>query len=63
MAFVIVLLAFTPDTRIALSAGLAWLVIMTAVFFAFVRGKGRERTVLPDDAAAVTPGPVATGSR
>ena len=63
MAFVIVLLAFTPDTRIALSAGLAWLVIMTAVFFAFVRGKGRERTVLPDDAAAVTTDPVATGSR
>ena len=57
-----VLLAFTPDTRIALIAGLAWLVIMTAVFFTFVRGKGRERTVLPDDAAAAVD-PAATGSR
>ncbi|WP_409339810.1 amino acid permease [Kocuria carniphila] len=61
MAFVIVLLAFTPDTRIALIVGLAWLVIMTGVFFTFVKGKGRQRTVLPDDAALPTE-PAGAGS-
>ena len=62
MAFVIVLLAFTPDTRIALIVGLAWLVIMTGVFFTFVKGKGRQRTILPDDDAALTGDPTGDGS-
>ena len=61
MAFVIVLLAFTPDTRVALIVGLAWLVIMTGVFFTFVKGKGRQRTILPDDAAR-TGDPASAGS-
>ena len=52
MAFVIVLLAFTPDTRIALVAGLAWLATMTAVFFLLVRGRGREHVRLPDEVSA-----------
>ncbi|PZT86574.1 MAG: amino acid permease, partial [Gordonia sp. (in: high G+C Gram-positive bacteria)] len=53
MAFVIVLLAFTPDTRVALIVGLAWLVIMTGVFFTFVKGPGRQRAILPDDISSV----------
>ena len=39
-----------------------WVWIMTGVFFAFVRGQGRQRTVLSDDDDALTGDPAGAGS-
>ncbi len=59
MLFVIVLLAMTEAGRSAFFVGVSALVLLTAAFFGFVRGKGRERLTLPSAApiATTTPDP------
>lgn len=54
MLGVIVLLGIYPDTRVALYVGGIWLVLLTAAFKLWVRGKGLDRAVLVDESSAAT---------
>lgn len=52
--FVIVLLGWFPDTRVALIVGVVWLVLLGVGYALFVRGSGRHRPPLDDHTALIT---------
>ncbi|MDP5226663.1 MULTISPECIES: amino acid permease [Arthrobacter] len=51
--FVIVMIGVLPDSQPALVIGALWIVILTAVYFLFVKGKGRTRIELVDETGAI----------
>ena len=52
--FVIVLLGWFPDTRVALIVGVVWLVLLGVGYLLFVKGGGRNRPDLDDHTALIT---------
>ena len=52
--FVIVLLGWFPDTRVALIVGAVWLVLLGVGYVLFVKGNGRNRPQLDDHTALIT---------
>jgi len=51
MLFVVVMLGYNPDTRVALYVGAAWVVLLTVAYYAF--GIGRRMSLAAADANAV----------
>ena len=52
--FVIALLGWFPDTRVALIVGVVWLVLLGVGYLLFVKGGGRNRPDLDDHTALIT---------
>ena len=52
--FVVVLLGWFPDTRVALVVGVVWLVLLGVGYALFVKGGGRHRPDLDDHTALIT---------
>lgn len=61
MAFVIVMLGWFPDTRVALVVGLVWMLFLLVAYRVWVREDGRAQPELVDEtgtegtSAATTP--------